>query len=123
MLYDLVVSTQETVQVSLSWDNATAVTETWAGYPSGTLLSPRFHPNSLYDRQFISKLLIYGDLAFQAQGISRSFESDFRLHGFVNAYRPVQSYCGSQGQPAGEQLPQEVDQVIEEISAFLQEVN
>ena len=121
MLYDLVVSTQSTVQVRLSWDDTPAVTETWAGYSSGTLVTPRFHPNSLYDRQFVSKLLIYNDLAFQTQGTSRSFESDFRLHGFGNAYRPVQSYCGAQGQPAGAQLPQEVDQAMEEMSAFLRQ--
>ena len=121
MLYDSVVSTQSTVQVQLSWDNGTAVTETWAGFSTGTLLSPRFHPTSLYDRRFVSRLLVHNDLTFQAQGVSRSFESDFRLHGFGNAYRPVQSYCGSQGQPAGPQSLEQMEQAMEELSSHILE--
>ena len=123
VLYDLVVSTRQTVQVQLSWDQNAAVTETWAGYSTGTLISPRFHPTSLYDRQFVSRLLAHDDLSLQAHGTSRSFEADFRLHGFGNAYTPVQSYCGRQGTPAGEVSTDEMQRMMEEVSTILRALN
>ena len=123
VFYDFAVTAQQTIQVQLSWDQGASVTETWTGYPGDTFISPRFHSASLYDRQFVSKLLVHDHLSLQAQGTLRNLESDFRLHGFGNAYMPVRSYCGSQGTPASEVSPDQMQRMMEEASTILRALN
>ena len=87
---------------TLTWDNNPPVSDLWAGNIfDGRIVRPRFHPDDLYDKQFIAKLMQHNHLVFAIEDTSGVLHSaSLNVRGFEAAYALVASFCGEVGQSA-----------------------